>query len=357
VTDANHYTLGTFIAGTSGYTPAVGDTVYIDLLTTQATFNPATMTAYMATVYVQAANLLAAAVTYRLQFGEVGWWFFSRYMSELVGYASWTAPISIGTAAPHNFASGQNVIVAGVQGDTAANGTWPFVKTDSTHGTLTGSNGNATYTTGGTISGGGMAYYDAYTAAGAVTALGSALASFWTQDDDPSINSHADADFLRGLIYTHIHTIWTAVLAAQPAAQAEWLLPMDVNYPSVFWTNAQPYPQGGRLNNYVNIPAQYMAAGSDISRMKVEALSCGLTYRRLDVARVAMTYPQSAMSWTVSSTAYLFPWNDGSCPYTDEYLAALNAGTPLTGAWAMDQFTLQSLPLPLPSNPASAIVQ
>ena len=101
VTDANHYTLGTFIAGMSAYTPAVGDTVYIDLLTTQATFNPATMTAYMAAVYVQAANLLAAAgVTYRLQFGEVGWWFFSRYMSELVGYASWTAPISIGTAAP-----------------------------------------------------------------------------------------------------------------------------------------------------------------------------------------------------------------------------------------------------------------
>ena len=150
---------------------------------------------------------------------------------------------------------------------------------------------------------------------------------------------------------------WTAVLAAQPAAQAECLLPMDVNYPSVFWTNAQPYPQGGRLNNYVNIPAQYMAAGSDISRMKVEALSCGLTYRRLDVARVAMTYPQSAMSWAVTGMAYLFPWSDGSCPYTDEYLAALNAGTPLTGAWAMDQFTLQSLPLPLPSNPASAIVQ
>jgi len=69
---------------------------------------------------------------------------------------------------------------------------------------------------------------------------------------------------------------------------------------------------------------------------------CGLTYRRLDVARVAMTYPQSAMSWAVTGMAYLFPWSDGSCPYTDEYLAALNAGTPLTLAWAMDQFTLQS---------------
>jgi hypothetical protein len=46
VTDADHYQLTTLISG--GYTPGVGDATLIDVQTTQCTFNPSTVTPYMA---------------------------------------------------------------------------------------------------------------------------------------------------------------------------------------------------------------------------------------------------------------------------------------------------------------------
>ena len=99
-------------------------------------------------------------------------------------------------------------------------------------------------------SGGGMAFYDANTAAAALTALGRALAAFSTQDDNPGLNSYADANFLRGLVSAHMHAIAQAVKTAYPAAKMEWLLPLDTNNPTVYWNAGYPYPQGGRLNSY-----------------------------------------------------------------------------------------------------------
>ncbi len=91
----------------------------------------------------------------------------------MVGYASWTSPISIGTVAPHGLSTGQTAILAGIQGNTAANGDQTITVTDTTHFTLNGTSGNGNYVGGtGTCSGGGMAYYDAYTAQAAQTALG-----------------------------------------------------------------------------------------------------------------------------------------------------------------------------------------
>jgi hypothetical protein len=261
-----------------------------------------------------------------------------------------TAPVSIGTVAAHGLASGQTAIVAAVKGTTAANGTWPITVTDSTHFTETGSSGNAACAGGGTVSGGGMAYYDAYTAAAALTALGRALASFWTQDDDPSVNSYADANFLRGLVYTHMHAIAQAVKAAYSGAKIEWLLPLDTNNPTVYWNAGYPYPQGGRMNNYVNIPSQYIAPNGDIDRVKLEALSWGASYLNLDLAKAAMAYGCAVLTYTKSATAYLMPWFNGACAWTAQYLAAANAGIPLICFWAVDHLTLLSWPLPLPTN-------
>jgi hypothetical protein len=351
VVDADHYQLAALFSGTA-FTVASGATTFIDLQTTQCNFNPATVTAYLMACYKQAAGILAAAaLTPWLQFGEVGWWFFSRLMNEPVGYASWTAPISIGTAAAHGLASGQNVIVAGVRGTTAANGTWPVVVTDAEHFTETGSVGNGTYIAGSaTVSGGGMAYYDAYTAAAALTALGRALASFWTQDDDPGVNSHADANFLRGLVYAHMHAIAVAVKGAYSGAKFEWLLPMDVDNPAVYWNQGYPYPQGGRMNNYVNIPSQYTGPSADVDRVKIEALSWGSAYSNIDLAKYAMVYSFEVLSYPRSSVAYLIPWYNGACAWTAQYLAVVNARIPLMGFWALDQFCLLSWPLPLPTN-------
>ena len=355
VTDANHYQLTTLVSGTA-YTVAPGATTLIDLQTEQCCFNPATITAYLENCYLQAAGILAAAgLVPWLQFGEVGWWFYSRLMNEAVGYASWTAPISIGTVAAHGLATGQNAIVAAVQGTTAANGTWPITVTDSTHFTETGSTGNAAYVAGGGVSGGGMAYYDAYTAAAALTALGRALASFWTQDDNPNVNSFADANFLRGQLYTHMHAIALAVKTAYAGAKIEWLLPLDTNNPTVYWNAGYPYPQGGRMNNYVNIPSQYMAPNGDIDRVKLESLSWGASYLNIDLAKVAMAYGFTSLTYAKSATAFLIPWFNGACAWAAQYLAAASAGMPIICFWAVDHLTLLSWPLPpLPANRRTA---
>ena len=357
VVDADHFDLTTQVSNTGAYAPVIGDTGFFELQTSQCCFNPATVTAYLIACYQQAAGILnAAGLTPWLQLGEVGWWFYSRLMSEAVGYASWTAPVSIGTPAAHGFDTGQNVIVAGIAGTTAANGTWPFVKTDATHGTLTGSNGNANYVAGtGTVSGGGMAYYDAYTAAEAVLGFSRPLASFWTQDDDPA--SHAsDVALLVGLLYAHMHAIASAVKAAYPAAKFEWLLPMDVNAPAVFWTWAYPYPQGGRMNHVVNIPAPYMVPNGDIDRVKIEALSLGSGYYDLDRAKAVMTHASSNLSYALADTAYLVPCFTGGCAWGKHYRAAVNGGIPLLGLWAFDQWVSMGRRVPLPENDRGAQV-
>jgi hypothetical protein len=349
VTDANHYQLTTLVSGTS-FTVAAGATTLIDLQTSQCTFNPGTVTAYLALCYVQAANILAAAgLVPWLQFGEMGWWFFSERMSEQVGYASWTSPISIGTVEPHGLATGQNVIVAGVQGTTSANGTWPIVVMDSTHFTLTGSNGNGTYAAGtGTVSGGGMAFYDAWAAAAHT------LASYWTQDDVPS---SGDAAWLSGAIKTHIDAIRTAVLAAQSGAKFELLYPCDVNRASCYWTDVLPYPQGGRLNAAANFPTAYQAqSGSGLDRLKIEALSWGTTYRNLTNAQAAMAFARTPpCSWPLSKLAYLAPIDNGGCPWPAEYLAAIAAGMPLVNLWAADHMVLFGWPA-LPAGEGSFAV-
>ena len=362
VTDADHYQLIALMSGTA-FTVLVPSatqaaaTTYIDLQTTQCNFNPSTVTAYMEKCYLQAAGILTAAgLVPWLQLGEVGWWFYSQLMNEAIGYASWTSPISIGTVAPHGLSSGETAVVAAVGGTTAANATWPIVVTDGTHFTETGSSGNAAYTSGGTVSGGGMAYYDAYTTAAAATSLGRALVSFWTQDDDPSTNGHADANFLRTCLYTHMHAIAQSVKAAYTSAKIEWLLPMDVNNPTVYWNSGYPYPQGGRMNNYVNIPAQYKTPNGDIDRVKIEALSWGANYLNIDLAKAAMRYGFAVLSYSKSATAYLVPWFNGACAWTSQYLAAVNSDVPLIGFWAVDHLCLLSWPLPLPTSKRRALL-
>jgi hypothetical protein len=62
-------------------------------------------------------------------------------------------PISITTATPNRFQTGQTVYITGVLGNTAANGTNTITATDASTFTLNGVNGNGNWTGGGTVSG------------------------------------------------------------------------------------------------------------------------------------------------------------------------------------------------------------
>ena len=148
---------------------------------------------------------------------------------------------------------------------------------------------------------GGMAYFDAGTVSAAATALGRPLHKFIDPNDDPSVNGGADALFLRNRLRDHVAAIGAHVKARYPAAQCEVLFPYDVNYPS---------PQGGvggRLNNYVNFPAEWSAqTTSGYDRLKVEALAFGGSMRDLDLALIAIQFAFS-LNWPVAALRYLVP--------------------------------------------------
>jgi len=193
-----------------------------------------------------------------------------------------------------------------------------------------------------------MAFYDDDTQAAALAALGRALHTFASPTDDPAVNSYADADFLRGRIKSHIDTIRTYVLAAQPTAKFELLWPYDVNYPT---QNA--YGIGGRLNRYVNLPAEYAAkSGSGLDRLKMEALSFGAQERNLNKALESIRFPFAEISWDNADSAYLVPIFNGGCPWVREYRAAMGEGVPTVNLWAFDHICLLSWQIPLPLAPA-----
>ena len=333
-------------------TAVTTDTGFGGLKSTQCTFNT-TFRSYQQKAFKEMAAMMSAAgLTPWLQFGEFLWWFFAKAQNIGIGYASYTSPISIGTTVPHGLSTGQKVVNDGVRGNTAANGVFTITVTDFTHFTLDGSSGNGTYTGGGYVTGGGMAFYDADTAAAAVTALGRALATFSYPNDNPNVNSYADANFLRGLIYAHASAIATYVKATYPTAQFEVLWPYDVNHP----TPTALARLGGQLNRYVNLPSQWQTlSGSGLNRMKVESLAFGATERSLTLAKQAIAFPMTApLTWPLADTAYLIPIFNGGCPWPLEFLAALGTGTPLVNFWAFDHFCLLSWPLPMPKPGSSA---
>jgi hypothetical protein len=292
--------------------------------------------AYQKACYLHLAQLQhAAGLTPDLQLGEFLWWYFAQANLVPVGYASYTAPISIGTTEAHGLATGNVVSISGVLGCTAANGTWTVTVTGSTHFTLNGSSGNGAYTSGGLVTGGGMAYYDAETAAAAVGTLGRSLASFWSPSSDPAINGSVDANFLVNRLANHVAAIITAVKTVYSGAKFEVLYPYDVNYPSVYGM----YALGGRLNAYVNTPAAWKSPGGPLTRIKIEALDFGSGTRSLDLVSQAVSLAQG-WGWPSASVRYLFPVFNGGCPYLYEQQLAEAVDVAAVTPFAMDHVCL-----------------
>lgn len=330
-------------------TPVETDTGFASLKSSQCAPVP-NLTAYQSSVYAVIAGMqTAAGLTPWLQFGEFLWWFFSS-LSQPVGYCSYTDPISIGLAAPHGMVSGDRVVISGVRGCPAANGTWPITVTDSTHFTIPVPADGAWELGTGIVRGGSMALYDSVTVSRAQSALGRPLYKFTCQDDDPAVNEGADANLLAAQLKEHVDGIRNSVLAQYPNARFEVLFPNDVNNPVCHCGPDVQYPQGGRLNAALNLPAAWKTKEtSGLDRFKVEALSWGATYLNLTLAESAITLALTPpFSWPAADVAYLVPWFNGTCPWRHEYFTASTRGLGLINLWAYDHLALMSWPVPFP---------
>ena len=352
VIDADTYTLGAQTAGPNTYIPDSQDYVSAALITSQCCFSSSTFTPYVSKCFVQAANIMAAGgLVPWLQMGEMFHWFFSKtHTLAISALASGGGGTKITTATPHGIANGTPVIVAGTG---FADGTQTASVIDSLNLTVPAAWPGGTPTVQGTISGGGMAYYDAnQQAAGFST-------PFYTQDDDPTGHA-APIAVLAGRIQTHNASIKTAVIAAQGGAKFELLSSYDVNGPTCFYSVQFPYPQGGRLNTLVNFPGGYYAkVSSGFDRMKVEALSWQSFYFNFDNFKAMVLWPTVTLAWAKTDIALLIGWNYGGAPWVMAWLYALDQGYALTAGpisfWAGDHDQEFAWPDPLPShNPTTA---
>ena len=329
--------------------PVTTDTGFAHLLSSQCSFID-NMTEFQKSAYTTMAGLQSAAgLTPWLQFGEFLWWFFSS-MAQPVDSCSSSDPVIIGVQDAHGMESGDRIVITGVRGCTSVNGTWPITVTDATHFTIPVAANGDWVSGSGQVRGGSMAYYDVVTNAAAESVLGRPLYKFTCQDDNPDVNTGADASFLVSRLKAHIDAIRTAVLAQYPDAKFEILYPNDVNNPVCFLGPNVQYPQGGRLNAAVNLPPEWrVKEGSGLDRFKVEALSWGATYLQMDLAHQAIVFGLTTpMSWDKADLAYLVPWFNGICPWPREFSLATTRGLQLINFWAYDHLTLMSWPLPLP---------
>lgn len=194
----------------------------------------------------------------------------------------------------------------------------------------------------------GMAYYDAATAAAAESALGRALHTFLTPNDDPSVNGYADASFLAARLAEHVAQIVSYVQATYPNAIFELLFPNDVNNASV----APVSKVGGKLNRYVNFPGSWAAqASAPFERLKVEQLAFLTTDRNLDLVKSGLKQMR-ALAWPADAMRYLYPVDNAGVAQWKEYRAAKAAGFALFTPFAMDHVCLYGWRL---DEPAAAV--
>jgi hypothetical protein len=192
----------------------------------------------------------------------------------------------------------------------------------------------------------GMAFYDADTQAAAQSALGRALATFLTPNDDPSVNSYADANFLRTRLYNYVAAIQSYVLAQCPSAIFELLWPMDVND-----------PDNCKLMRYINLPSQWMTrSGSGFDTFLIEGYQYPGINHDLDQATRCAQYPWTQLAWDQAHCRYLMGLYYATWPWMREFVNVNRLGLPIIKLWAYDHVCLFGWPLPLPTSDDSSFI-
>jgi len=200
-------------------------------------------------------------------------------------------------------------------------------------------------------SGSGMGYYDAETAAAALAALGRPLYTFMTPNDDPTVNSSADALFLRNRLRDYLSALEADIRSAFSTVKCELLWPYDVNYPTPVGG------LGGQLNRFVNLPVEWQQQStSGLDTVKTEALAFATSLRDLDLAIQAVDlFPN--FGWPLGSLRYLVPVFGIADPWERELALVWGAGLPFANLWALDHVCLYNLDVPERTLERRAIVK
>jgi hypothetical protein len=186
---------------------------------------------------------------------------------------------------------------------------------------------------------GGMGFYDPFTQAAALAALGRPLHLFIAPTDDPGVNAMADANFLRARLRDHVASIASHLRSLHPTVKIEVLYPYDVNHP----TPGGVHSLGGALNYAVNLPPEWGSkVSSGLDRFKVEALDYSAWSRNADLATLCIRFPVE-IGWQAGDVKAMVAVFRGGGPWRKELEYARELGLAGVNLWAFDHVCLHGL--------------
>jgi hypothetical protein len=190
-----------------------------------------------------------------------------------------------------------------------------------------------------------MPFYDQETISAFASKYGRQIWPFLYPTDDPAgdpAHPYETADFLRDRIWEYCAEVISYVRRFHPSAVFECLWPLDANQ-----GEPAPSPQFRQLNFHVNLPEQWKTSAHGVKYFRAEGFDYDVWQK--NAVRMRQTHE--------------FPLNLGRPPAECMYLAGIYGppDPPIWQAyriwksrktyslcfWALDQFCLNSRPIPL----------
>ncbi len=213
------------------------------------------------------------------------------------------SPIVITTATPHNFLNGSAITIAGVAGNTNANGEWLATVLSSTSIALYGEDGeasvgNATYTSGGTVAPVTPRLYFPAGVYNISSPLKTGCAMFLSGDGPTQsvIFQTHQYTLMHGIVANH--SLWMQDMAVNTTP-----LTVDYGMVGVFAGNSPATPMLGDTFTFVRFNSSGFNFGLDINGSSDRDLLASVTVNR---CRISVGTKENAVSQPINAANALF---------------------------------------------------
>ena len=199
---------------------------------------------------------------------------------------------------------------------------------------------------------GGMPFYDAETIAAFQQRYGRQIWPFRRNTDDPAgdpSHPYETANFLRDRIWEYCAEVISYVRRFHPTAVFECLWPLDANQ-----GKPAPSPDFRALNFHVNLPNEWKTSGYGVKYFRAEGFDYDVWQKNARLMRQTLEFPLK-LGRPASECMYLTGiYGPPDPPIREAYGMWRNRGLYSFCFWALDQFCLNSRPVPLEASAEAA---
>ena len=199
---------------------------------------------------------------------------------------------------------------------------------------------------------GGMPFYDAETIAAFHQRYGRQIWPFRRNTDDPAgdpVHPYETANFLRDRIWEYCAEVISYVRRFHPSAVFECLWPLDANQ-----GKPAPSPEFRALNFHVNLPNEWKTSAYGVKYFRSEGFDYDVWQKNTRLMQETLEFPLK-LGHPASECMYLTGiYGPPDPPIQEAYSMWRNRGLHSFCFWALDQFCLNSRPVPLESAAEAA---